>query len=119
MPWKDQKTNTSGALWRLTDDLFTPKNGEREGAAKIALLITDGESNLDEGLVPEYSDKAKSKAEIFVVGVSKRADEKVGHIFLFIISMSKTHYKNHMLTPLKLKFATNITNLQAVSRNIS
>ena len=77
VPWKDQKTNTSGALWKMSYDVFTHEHGDREDAANIALLITDGESNLDEDLVPQYSDIAKQTAEMFVIGVSMQADDQV------------------------------------------
>ena len=38
--WKDEATNTSGALRTMREDMFTQANGDRRNAPNIAIVIT-------------------------------------------------------------------------------
>ena len=38
-------TNTADGLATVTDELFTPENGDRANASNLLIVITDGESN--------------------------------------------------------------------------
>ena len=71
LPWKDQATNTSGAMWRLIDSTYTPASGDRPGVPNIAIVITDGESNRDSDKLEAMAADARAiPLEIFVIGVS-------------------------------------------------
>ena len=41
-----RETNTEGAL-RLLNDVFSSGNGARSGTTKVAILVTDGGSNVN------------------------------------------------------------------------
>ena len=43
-------TNTSGALRMMRESIFRPERGDREGVPNIGIIITDGESTIDENL---------------------------------------------------------------------
>ena len=38
VPYKDGNTNTSGAIWRLENELFSFANGDRSAVPNIALV---------------------------------------------------------------------------------
>lgn len=44
-------TNTAAALRIMRTEMFTPENGDREDAPNIALVLTDGVSNIE----PKYT----------------------------------------------------------------
>ena len=44
-------TNTQDALQLLYNDLFTPSRGDRSGVDNIAVIVTDGGSNVLKGIV--------------------------------------------------------------------
>ena len=69
--WKDQETNTSGALWFMNDVMFTASNGDRPEAPNLAVVITDGESNRDAHLTIPYAEEINEQKRItlFAIGV--------------------------------------------------
>lgn len=69
VPWKNQQTNTSGALWRTLEG-YLSANGARGDAPNIVLLISDGQSNVDQHLLSTYAAQVKAIAEVFVIGVT-------------------------------------------------
>ena len=59
--WKDQNTNTSGALWYMWDIMFSVAAGDRLQAPNVGIVITDGASNYDENLTLPTALVAKDK----------------------------------------------------------
>lgn len=70
VPWKDQQTNTSGALWRAIDWAYNITSGDRRDAPNIVMLISDGQGNVDEDLTEGYANTLKTMAEVFVIGAT-------------------------------------------------
>ena len=60
IPWKDQETNTSGAVRLMYRDMFTEANGDRPGVPNLGLVVTDGASNRDEHLTIPEADNARA-----------------------------------------------------------
>jgi hypothetical protein len=63
IPWKDQETNTSGAIRAMHEEIFIPLRGDRRGVPNIGIVLTDGESNRDQHLTIPEANKAKTKGE--------------------------------------------------------
>lgn len=65
------QTNTSGALRLMNDDVFTPMHGDRPDINNVAILMTDGQSNVDASLtIPEATRAKKLGVRMFVVGLT-------------------------------------------------
>ncbi len=75
MPWKDEETNTSGAIWYTHKHMFTEVNGDRPQAPNVAIVITDGESTRDANLTVQYAIDAKRNGITIVsVGIGSRVN---------------------------------------------
>lgn len=73
--YKDENTNTSGALWKMRSIMFTSLNGDRKNAPNIAIVITDGQSTYDHNLTLPYANEAKRAGiTIIVIGVGDEID---------------------------------------------
>ena len=59
--WKDEETNTSGALRIMHEEMFLTVNGDRKGAPNIGIVLTDGASTRDKHLTIPEARKAKDK----------------------------------------------------------
>ena len=69
--WLDSTTNTSGGLWLARAECFTPEAGNREFADDIAILITDGASNVDAQLtIPNGFALRDAGVKVFALGVT-------------------------------------------------
>ena len=65
------KTNTSGALKLMNDYVFTPTHGDRPDIHNVAILMTDGQSNVDESqTLPEATRAKQLGVRMFVVGLT-------------------------------------------------
>ena len=70
IPYKDQETNTSGAVRTMYEQMYTFAKGDRASAQNIAIVVTDGESNRDETLTIPESDNARSQGiTMFAIGI--------------------------------------------------
>jgi len=64
-------TNTSGGIRAMHLEQFTSANGARSGVEQIAIVITDGESNLDSDRTISDAEAARAAGiEIIAVGVT-------------------------------------------------
>lgn len=73
--YKDENTNTSGALWMMRSIMFTSQNGDRRNAPNIAIVITDGRSTYDHNLTLPYATDAKRAGiTIIAIGVGDQVD---------------------------------------------
>jgi collagen type VI alpha len=70
-------TNTSGGLWLMKDQQFTAERGDRSDVMNIAIVITDGVSNIDKRLTIPHAEAARNKGIIiFIVGITGEIDEQ-------------------------------------------
>ena len=69
------KTNTSGALRVMRKEVYQESRGDRPGVLDIGIIVTDGESNVDEDrTVYEARRLKENKIRMFAVGVTSRID---------------------------------------------
>ena len=78
--YKGGGTRTSSGIKRMMDDVFDPLGrdlkGDRSDVANLAIVITDGESNLDAHKTVPYANEAKDKnIKVFAVGITKAVNE--------------------------------------------
>jgi len=70
-PYLGSYTNTSGGLYLMMTDQFTLAHGDRLDVPNIAIVITDGESNLDTEVTVPYATQAhQSGIQIVTIGVT-------------------------------------------------
>ena len=63
-------TNTSGAINVMAVEMFDPSTGARPTSGKVAIVVTDGVSNVDYHRVIPYSQNARNKGiVILAIGV--------------------------------------------------
>lgn len=63
-------TNTADGLETMTNKMFTSANGDRSGVDDVAIVITDGISNINSRRTIPEADNAKSKGiHIYTVGI--------------------------------------------------
>lgn len=63
-------TNTADGLLTMHNEMFTKLNGDRSDVDNIAIVITDGISNINSGRTRPEADRAKGKGiHIYTVGI--------------------------------------------------
>ena len=76
MVYEGGKTNTSGGLRTMRTQVFGGTRGDRPDVRNVAIVITDGESTVDQNMTMREADLAKDEGvAIFVVGVTDRINE--------------------------------------------
>ena len=84
------KTNTYGALKACREQIFTNANGDRTGVPNIAILVSDGDSNIEPLKTQEAAEELRNaQAEIFVVGVGP--NPRIGEINGIASDPDNTH----------------------------
>ena len=101
IPWKDQWTNTSGAIRMMTKEVFQPQNGDRPDAPNVAIVITDGPSNKDQTrTVPDAIAARNAGITIFAAGVGREvnrdelggitgSEDRITYVWTFDVLMSE------------------------------
>ncbi len=76
IPYIGSLTNIAEALTTVRQNIFTYMGGDRQNAANIVLLITDGRSNVRENEVLQEGSmlKQQNQAKLIVVGISSSVD---------------------------------------------
>ena len=73
LSWRNQRTNTSGAILVMRTELYRNVNWNRISVPKVGILITAGTSELDSHLTIPEADVARHQGiELFTVGVTSR-----------------------------------------------
>lgn len=70
--WKNENTNTSGAIRYMCDVAYTVANGDRPESRNIAFIMTDGKSSVDyegEQTIPNARAAREKGVSIFAIGV--------------------------------------------------
>jgi collagen type VI alpha len=70
IPYSSGSTNTADALMTLRNELFNPANGDRPDVPNLAIIITDGVSNLNsQRTIPEAVLTRDYGIHIFAIGI--------------------------------------------------
>ncbi|KAJ8319985.1 hypothetical protein KUTeg_001572 [Tegillarca granosa] len=70
IPYRYGSTNTADGLRKMHNEMFTAKNGDRDGVPNIAIVITDGVSNINSRRTIPEADAAKGKGiHVYVIGI--------------------------------------------------
>ena len=70
------ETNTSGAIHLMRHEQFTRRNGDRKSAENVAIIITDGESNIDRNAtIPEAKKARRDDITIYSIGITDSINE--------------------------------------------
>ncbi|XP_052813421.1 uncharacterized protein LOC128240703 isoform X11 [Mya arenaria] len=71
IPYIYGSTNTADALLTMHQTMFTPANGDRQGVENVAIVLTDGVSNINSRRTIKEAVTARSKdIEVYVIGIS-------------------------------------------------
>lgn len=69
------ETNTSGALRLMNDQAFQPQHGDRPDVHNVAIVMTDGQSNVNvSGTVPEAKRAKELGVRMFVIGLTENVN---------------------------------------------
>ena len=93
VPHSGGLTNTQDALRMAREDLFrNPSSGHRSGAHRVAVLLTDGNSNVKrDQTVPQANLLKGIGTEIFVIAVGYYGDSGLQEM----MNISSHPYQNH------------------------
>lgn len=76
IPFKDENTNTSGALYVMRTVMFTPKNGDRANVRNMGIVVTDGMSTYDhDKTIPYAMDAKRAGIVLVVIGVGSEVNQ--------------------------------------------
>ncbi len=108
MEFEGSQTNISGALWQAGQDIFNYERGDRLDVQNVAIVLADGESNVDAQKTQEQALKLKYEDTlVYVVAVlTQKFDEKE---LKFIASDPDSDY--YFVSP-------TIRNLPAIKYNV-
>ncbi len=71
IPYVGSYTNTSGGLRLMMNEQFIESKGDRRNVKNIAIVLTDGSSNLDvDKTIPDAQDAQNRGIQMFSVGIS-------------------------------------------------
>jgi collagen type VI alpha len=101
------RTHTSAALRLMKDDMFTRSNGDRDNAPNVAVIITDGNSNINPELtIPDAIDARVQGIHVIVVAVGTQLN------LLELRGMASQPNANTIIT------VDSIRNLPSVMNNV-
>ena len=70
IPYKHGSTNTADALLTMRSEMFTAGNGDRAGVPNVAIVITDGVSNINSRrTIPEAEQARAEGIHIYSIGI--------------------------------------------------
>ncbi|XP_025106489.1 collagen alpha-3(VI) chain-like isoform X11 [Pomacea canaliculata] len=70
IPYRHGSTNTAGGLQAMRSQMFTPANGDRPGVKNIAIVVTDGVSNINSRrTIPEAEQARDEGIHIYAIGI--------------------------------------------------
>jgi hypothetical protein len=81
IPWVFGSTNTADALYAMRTRYFSYGNGDRPDARNIALILTDGISNINAHKLSDDAAKAREEGiHIYAVGIGLSVDFELKQI---------------------------------------
>ena len=70
IPYKRGNTNTADALQTMRSEMFTRANGDRPNVQNVALVITDGVSNINQPRTIPEAERARAEGiHIYSIGI--------------------------------------------------
>lgn len=73
--WTSGETNIYSAIHRLRSDLLQREHGDRENVTNIAIVLTDGQANVDDDKTAAEAEAARNEGvEFIAVGITRRVD---------------------------------------------
>ena len=70
IPYRYGSTNTADALKTMRTEMFTAANGDRPGVPNIAIVVTDGVSNINSRrTIPEAEEARAQGIHIYAIGI--------------------------------------------------
>ena len=70
IPWRYGSTNTADGLLKMHSDLFTYANGDRPDVDNVALVMTDGVSNINSRrTIPEADAAHMKNIHVYAIGI--------------------------------------------------
>ena len=70
MPYRYGSTNTADALKTMRTEMFTAANGDRPDVENIAIVITDGVSNINaRRTIPEADEARQAGIHVYAIGI--------------------------------------------------
>jgi Mg-chelatase subunit ChlD len=70
MPYRHGSTNTADALRTMRTEMFTAANGDRPDVPNVAIVITDGVSNINaRRTIPEAVEAQRSGITVYAIGI--------------------------------------------------
>ncbi len=76
IPYQQGSTNTADAVRTMRTVMFTPENGDRPDVGNIAIVVTDGVSNINSRrTIPESEEARAQNIHIYAIGIGL-TDEK-------------------------------------------
>jgi len=65
-------TNTAGGIEMAVNQVFTAADGDRAGDENVMIVITDGQSNINENMTPVMAEQARrSGIKIYAIGIGE------------------------------------------------
>lgn len=81
IPWVFGSTNTADALRDMRTKYFSFANGDRPDARNIALILTDGVSNINANRLTDEAERARDEGiHIYAVGIGLSDDTELNQI---------------------------------------
>ena len=75
------RTNTAAALYDLRTEMFRARNGDRPGIPNIAVIVTDGDSNINvDQTIPESDLAREAGITVFAIGIGLNATTELDAI---------------------------------------
>ena len=70
IPYRFGSTNTADALETMWSEMYTPQNGDRPDVPNVAIVITDGVSNINSRRTIPEAEQARAKGiHIYAIGI--------------------------------------------------
>ena len=70
IPYRFGSTNTADALETMWSEMYTPQNGDRPDIPNVAIVITDGVSNINSRRTIPEAEQARAKGiHIYAIGI--------------------------------------------------
>lgn len=80
-PYAYGRTNTAAALRLLRTEIFKERNGDRPDIPNVAILVTDGESNINNGsTIPEANLVRQQGIRLYAIGIGLTATAELDGI---------------------------------------
>lgn len=88
-------TNIADAIQMIRETMFTSRNGDRPNVPNVAIIITDGISNINSRRTIPEADKAKDDdIRIFAIGVGVEDDTELDNIASFPLEDNRISIKD-------------------------